>query len=206
MTRVIKKPEVRRQEIMCAAQKLFERHGYENTSVEAIIEEAAISKGAFYHYFAAKKEVLIALVEQLASDMEAHFTAIVSMENLTAIEKLKLLLRGKEKTTLVEQPVVAMIHKPDNRELRERLNVFAIKTLAPLLAKVLEQGNDEGVFQAKTPLETTQLMLATSQFMVDSDLFEWTPEEKMKLLKTLQTTFEIAIHAKPGSLDFIASC
>lgn len=40
------------------ALELFERHGYPRTSVEDIVDAAGLTKGAFYHHFRSKEEVL----------------------------------------------------------------------------------------------------------------------------------------------------
>lgn len=203
MKKLMRDPELKKQEILSTAQKLFETHGYENTSVEQIIRELDISKGAFYHYFESKKDLLILLVEQFSSAMENIFKSIVETENLNALEKLKLLIRGPEKEAKVADPLMAIIHKPDNRELQERLTICVIKKLAPLIAKVLEQGNQERLFHAETPLQTAQLLMASSQFLLESDLFDWESQEKLELLKALQTMLERSIKAEEGSMSFI---
>jgi len=52
-----------RQLILDAASRLFAVQGYGQTSVDAIIAEAGLSKGAFYHHFAGKEIVFKALLE-----------------------------------------------------------------------------------------------------------------------------------------------
>jgi AcrR family transcriptional regulator len=52
-----------------AAAQLFSSQGYDRTSVESIIGQAGVSKGAFYHHFASKDELLDAVTSQL--DVEA---------------------------------------------------------------------------------------------------------------------------------------
>ena len=54
MTRIKKPPEIRTAELLDCAQRLFFERGYDNTTVNDIIAEAGLSKGAFYHYFASK--------------------------------------------------------------------------------------------------------------------------------------------------------
>ncbi|TIU12412.1 MAG: helix-turn-helix transcriptional regulator, partial [Mesorhizobium sp.] len=68
MPRVIKPPEIRSAELLDCAQRLFFAHGYDNTTVNDIIREAGLSKGAFYHYFASKEALLEALAARLARD------------------------------------------------------------------------------------------------------------------------------------------
>src|SRR5262245_10252754 len=97
MVRIVKKSNVRRLEIIQAAERLFEQEGYTKTSVEAIIKNDGIAKRTFYHYFKAKKDVLEALVERIGKEMEAHFNSIIEAKDLTSIQKLKLMLKGAEK-------------------------------------------------------------------------------------------------------------
>ncbi len=52
-----------RQLILDAAYRVFANHGYGQTSVDAIITEAGISKGAFYHHFQSKEDLFNVLIE-----------------------------------------------------------------------------------------------------------------------------------------------
>ena len=112
MTRIIKDPDVRRLEIIGAARRLFEKHGYESTTVEAIIKESGIAKGTFYYYFKSKKEILDALVDQITFEMEAHFKSIIEQDRLNAVQKLKQMLRGQEKAAITSSEVMQILHSP----------------------------------------------------------------------------------------------
>ena len=50
----MKKGDARRQQILETAERLFYQNGYENTSVQAILDEMNLSKGGFYHHFESK--------------------------------------------------------------------------------------------------------------------------------------------------------
>ena len=50
-----------RGRIIEAAWKLFYRYGYDDTTVEEIIEESGTSRGSFYHYFEGKDALLSSL-------------------------------------------------------------------------------------------------------------------------------------------------
>ena len=148
MGRIVKKPDVRRLEIIQSAERLFEKEGYAKTSVESIIKNAGIAKGTFYYYFKAKKDVLEALVEQIGAEIAVHFNTIIQADHLTSVQKLKLMLTGAEKKKIISSPVMKIIHKPENRELQEKLNMYSVKVIAPLLGKVFEQGKQEDIFKA----------------------------------------------------------
>ena len=54
----MKKGERRKLELLQIAYRLFLTRGYENTSVDEIIEEAGIAKGTYYYYFESKEQML----------------------------------------------------------------------------------------------------------------------------------------------------
>ena len=205
MGRIVKDPETRRNEIMDAAQRLFEREGYTKTSVEAIIKEAGIAKGTFYYYFKAKQDILRAIVENIISQVEKYFISIVETEKLTAIEKLKEMFIGSKKQETINPFVMEIVHLPENRELQEELNIQTIKIIAPLITKVFAQGYKEGIFKEKASVESIQLILAGSQFVLDSGLFEWSAEKRIVFLQAIQKILEQIIGAKKGTLSFIVT-
>ena len=54
MVRTIKEPSERRNDILDAARRLIYTKGYEQMTIQDILDELGISKGAFYHYFDSK--------------------------------------------------------------------------------------------------------------------------------------------------------
>ena len=99
---------------------------------------------------------------------------------------------------------MGIIHKPENRELQEKLNIQSIEIIAPLIAKVLQDGKNEGVFTAAPSLELIQIILAGSQFVLDSGLFNWSSKKRVVFLKSIQYLFESLVGVKSGALKFIS--
>ena len=60
-----------RGKIIDAAWKLFYRQGYDDTTVEEIIEESGTSRGSFYHYFPGKDDLLSTLADVFDRKYEA---------------------------------------------------------------------------------------------------------------------------------------
>ncbi|MGB8386511.1 TetR/AcrR family transcriptional regulator, partial [Mycobacterium sp.] len=79
----------RRDAILNAAQRLVLSKGYERLTVQDLLDELQISKGAFYHYFDSKPAVIEALTERLVSDSLQAIAPIVANRQLAAHEKLK---------------------------------------------------------------------------------------------------------------------
>lgn len=205
MKRVVKDPEVRRQEIIEAAQRLFDSDGYTKTSVETIIREAGIAKGTFYYYFKSKQDILRAIVESIVEDVKDYFNSIVENDALTALDKLKEIFIGGKKQDTIRPNIMEVVHLPENRELQEQLNIEGVNIIAPLVTKVLEQGYREGVFKRSPSLESVQLVLAGIQFVLESGLFEWTDEKKWTLLDEARKLFEHLVGVEEGSLRLIVT-
>lgn len=66
--RTILPAEVRVDDLMSAAAELFVTKGIEGTIVSDIVERAGVGKGTFYHYFATKEDVIVALRERFSRD------------------------------------------------------------------------------------------------------------------------------------------
>ncbi|HEY5189508.1 MAG TPA: TetR/AcrR family transcriptional regulator [Solirubrobacteraceae bacterium] len=64
MARTRLPPDVRREQLLDIAQRLFEREPYDTVSFERIASEAGVSASLPYHYFETKREIFLALVER----------------------------------------------------------------------------------------------------------------------------------------------
>ena len=82
----MKKGEKRKSELLQIAYRLFVSKGYENTSVDEIIEEAKIAKGTYYYYFESKEQMLEEVTE-LMIEREAAVAEEIAASDLPAPEK-----------------------------------------------------------------------------------------------------------------------
>ncbi|ERK11537.1 Transcriptional regulator, TetR family [Serratia fonticola AU-P3(3)] len=199
MVRTVKTPEQRRAEILQTASELFQEIGYESTSVDSIVRSAGIAKGTFYYYFKSKDEVLAALAQQLCAEMVARSQIIADDPQLGAIEKFCAIIAAQNQTVEAGQALVEDLHRPENRALHERSNIETVLAFGPILATVVEQGNQEGVFQVDDPLSTVQFILAGLLFLFGDQMFSWTPEEQAARMQAMLLLIERAFGAVAGS-------
>jgi TetR/AcrR family transcriptional repressor of nem operon len=73
-----------RTQLLDAAESLFLSHGYGGASVDAILERAGLSKGAFFHHFTSKAELAHALIERYAeADRDVLTDSLARAERLS---------------------------------------------------------------------------------------------------------------------------
>src|SRR5947199_10224002 len=89
MARVVKEHSVRRNEILDVAQRLIYARGYEQMTIQDILDDLQISKGAFYHYFDSKQTLLEALVERMGEGAVQLLLPIVHDPLLPALDKFQ---------------------------------------------------------------------------------------------------------------------
>jgi AcrR family transcriptional regulator len=163
MTRVIKKADERRTEILDAAQRLFMSRGYDATTVNDLITVVGISKGAFYHHFSSKDDVLHALVWRMAEQGLAAVLPLLEREDLTPLEKLKAFFNEgqqyKKENFAALRSITKVLFREENLRLRLRSAEQMTEIIVPHLGRVLEEGSKQGEFEIEDPEETARLVL-----------------------------------------------
>ena len=89
-----KHPEETVHLILDVAFRLFIEKGYENTSIQDIIEHlGGLSKGAIYHHFKSKEDILIAVTDKMTSESNRMLASIRDRSDLNGREKLKTIFK-----------------------------------------------------------------------------------------------------------------
>ncbi|OQR56586.1 TetR/AcrR family transcriptional regulator [Bacillus sp. CDB3] len=202
--RIVKEYEERRKEILETAERLFVTKGYTKTTVNDILKEIGIAKGTFYHYFKSKEEVMDEIIMRIIKADVAKAKVIISNPNIPVLEKLfRVLMEQSPKSGDIKDKMIEQFHQPNNAEMHQKSLVQSIIHLSPVLAEILEQGIDEGVFSTLYPQETIELLLSSAQVIFDEGLFQWKPEEMMRRAKAYIKMMEVSVGAKEGSFDYM---
>ena len=169
MSRITKKPEERKKQILQSAQRLFFEEGYEKTSVERIIKELNLAKGTFYYYFKSKADLLVAIADQHAERHYEKWQQIIDRADLNAIEKLNAVFDFSlnlklENKQLILAYLKAMMDEQNiilHYKMAEKRNQVA----SELLGQVVEQGIREGLFDTPYPRESIIMTFKLADFM-----------------------------------------
>ncbi len=214
MARIVKEEEyaVKRREILVAAQKLVYTRGYERMSIQDILDEIGISKGAFYHYFDSKLALLDGLVDLMLDEVEQVLRPILEADDLPAIEKLRGYFetgsRWKIERKSFMLDLLRVWYTDSNALVRQKQEAAAIKRIAPMLAKIIRQGIAEGVFTAEYPDQIGSMVWSLAQGISDNVaellLTQEPHPDALERLKMLISAYSDALErilgAPPGSL------
>ncbi|MCB2213314.1 TetR/AcrR family transcriptional regulator [bacterium] len=158
-----------RSQLLSTARSLFTEHGYDRTSVDAILKQAGLSKGTFYHYFAAKDELLDSVTRQAVEQEIEELRDQLRPSGLTAVQRLNIVFTRSRIWRLSRvastRRWLAALYRLENAQLLRRWSEHQQELLAPVIAEVLDQGNDAGSMAVMDTHETAPLLVAMLQAM-----------------------------------------
>lgn len=166
MARTVKEEEytLKRNEILDGARQLMYTKGYEQMTIQDILDALHISKGAFYHYFRSKQEVLEALIEHLQDERDRVLLPLVHDPHLSALEKLQRVFetlanwKTVQKTFLLE--LWRVLYADENALFQRKWRAAALIRVSPLLAHILRQGIEEGILTTTYPEQSGEVILS----------------------------------------------
>ncbi len=215
MARIVNKEEyeLKRNEILDAAQTLVYTKGFEQMSIQDILTDRQISKGAFYHYFDSKQALLEALIERMGSQIMAVISPIIQAPELPAIVKLSRFFDAAAQWKTARKDYLLSLMKiwyaDENALVRQKVWYALLKQAAPILTEIICQGNQEGTFHVSYPEQACEFFFSLFQSMGESIvkmLFqpELHPDAMHRIetyFKASQDAIERILGAVPGSLQ-----
>ena len=164
-----KYPEVTVERILDAAQRLFLQKGYDNTTIQDIVDElGGLTKGAVYHHFKSKEEIMDAVGDRMFFSNNP-FEAVRGRTDLNGLQKLREAVRlnqsDQERVRLTAQSI-PIAKSP---RLLQEMIVSNRKVLTPYFLELIEEGNRDGSMHTDYPREIAELLpLLTSLWLLPS--------------------------------------
>ena len=200
--RIVKEADVRKNEILDAAEALFKSNGFDSTTISAIIEKAKIARGTVYYHFKSKEDVLDALIERHcerllnAAKQTASDKSVPVLERL--IQTLMAMNRDKDGTCDV---LTQQMHKPQNALMHQKTHQTMLEGIPPILMEIVEDGIKEGLFNTPYPYESLEMVVAHVNTVFDDYSERLTEEELLQRIRAFIFNLERLFGAAPGSFD-----
>lgn len=191
----MKKGEKRKKELLKIAYDMFLTQGYENTSVDEIIEKAQIAKGTYYYYFKSKEQMLEEVIDMMIDSESEMARQIIGMD-ISSPQKIVGII-ASIKPTEAEQPIKDTLFQPENVLMHHKVRQKLINVLTPLLSEVIKEGVEEGIFECDNISERVKMLLIIS----DSTFNEGTFSEQD--ISVFIDVSEKLLGAEKGTMGFI---
>lgn len=182
----------RRVQILDAAEKIFNRLGFNKATMDDIVAESGLSKGTLYWYYKSKDALILALLDRIFVGEISQFEKLINAEG-TASERLEKLMRAvaQEMASLkrlmplmFEFVALAARQKP----VRETLGGY-YRRYHRLISEIIRQGIDSGEFVGIDADKAALAFIGLGEglamlWFVDPDWVDWDDvhELPMKLL------------------------
>lgn len=142
-----------KQEILDAAWELFDKNGYEKTTVNDIIKKANTSKGGFYYYFKAKEELLNSLYAIFDREYEKIYESMD--KNLDSMMQLKLLSQYVAYfiEANVSPALLAEMYRSQLLQKQQESFWGEERYYMHLVKKIVKEGQEKGEIRDDIPAE-----------------------------------------------------
>ena len=175
--------------IISSAEKLFFEKGFDKVSMRDISEEAKLSKGAIYHHYKSKDEIIKEIINKY---VELQRSILVDLIHKTDG------YRGREKIIYLLDNIVDMVENkfknldPDEYQCIKSPDMIYmylknnINYDAPMLADIIEIGNKDGSLNVEKPLECAETFLMLINIWLDPGVIPYPKERRFEKFKFLQ--------------------
>jgi AcrR family transcriptional regulator len=210
----VRRGDEKKQAILDVAERLFYLKGYEQTSVQDLLDVLKTSKGSFYHHFESKYTLLETLCAEkaekaLALAEEALGKETESLSRLNAALHFAIPIREGEEQFLTL--LLPMIFSENGRALYAEFSQALNQTFRPVISMLLMQASAEGMVHLYHPEHTADMLMAllnqcwfdSASLMMDARRKNSAvvPAELMDVLQAYRFAMERILDAPFGSLE-----
>jgi AcrR family transcriptional regulator len=182
MSRTVKPPDERRQELLGIGLALFMERGSAGVSVKEVVKQAGVATGLFYYYFASKEKFIEEALNRHIIGNIGDILEAVSAENVGVAVRVRRGLDAfwnhMERMALFMRE--AALQSPQHHILMDE----TLKRLRPAMRDLIEQGNEAGLFHAASPNLAADFILHGLSGILHSEIVlnEGTKETAEKML------------------------
>ena len=166
-----KYPEVTVQRILDASMKLFIEKGYENTTIQDIVDELGdLSKGAIYHHFKSKEEIIETAGARIHDGLDFR-TMYDKAEGMTGREKIRQIIlycvRNVNQRNLLKA-VPSIMENPKFLAMEVR---DSVEDYASIIAAYILEGNEDGSLNVQYPQEAAEILMLLANVWINPLVF-----------------------------------
>lgn len=177
-----KHPEETVHLILDVAFRLFMEKGYEHTSIQDIIDNlGGLSKGAIYHHFKSKEDILVAVTDRMTEESNQMLAEIRDRCDLNGKEKLKTIFKESIRRPVQDEIFTVAPNLSNNPRLIFSILRETVDEAAPdYILPIIEQGISDGSIQTDYPAELAELIILAANIWMNPMIFDNSEEESYR--------------------------
>lgn len=162
-----KHPEITVNKILEVSLRLFLEKGYDNTKIQDIADELGMTKGAIYHHFESKEEIM----NKLGESMFIHnnpFEIVKKRNDLNGLEKMKLAIKLNQSNEQMVELTNQALPLLENPQILAKMFESNYQNLLPYWLELIKEGQEDGSIKTNQPKELAELLILTDLWMIPS--------------------------------------
>lgn len=165
--------------ILDVAFRLFMEKGYEHTSIQDIVDHlGGLSKGAIYHHFKSKEDILVAVTDQMTAESNQMLAVIRDRLDLNGKDKLKTIFKESISRPVQDDIFTVAPDFHNNPKLLFSLLHDTIEEVAPnYILPIIKQGISDGSIETDYPEQLAELILLVANVWMNPMIFGSSEEE-----------------------------
>ena len=166
------------RKILDTAERLFIEKGYDRASLQEIIQETGLSKGAIYHHFASKEEILYAVCDRIGRRNGEVLAQVRDNPALNGLEKIRAMFKASLQPERQAKMFCMMPYLMDNAKfLATELRSIFTEVVPCFVEPIVRQGMADGSIRTEHPKELAEAMMMLSDMWINPIVQPTTPEE-----------------------------
>lgn len=174
-----KHPEETVEKILDVASRLFLEKGYEHTSIQDIINNlGGLSKGAIYHHFKSKEDILIAVTDRMTMESNQGLAKIRDASAMNGKEKLQEIFKASINRPVQNDIFTVAPDFQNNPRLLDSLLRETVEVVAPYyILPIIKEGIEDGSIRTEFPEQLAELIILAANIWMNPMVFDSSPEE-----------------------------
>lgn len=162
-----KYPEITVEKILEVSQRLFLEKGYDNTKIQDIADELGMTKGAIYHHFKSKEEIMNVLGDTMFVNNNP-FEIVKKRNDLNGLEKMKYVIKLNQSNEQMVELTNQALPLLENPQILAKMLETNYQNLLPYWLELIEEGQKDGSIKTDQPKELAELLILMDLWMVPS--------------------------------------
>ncbi|WP_411551376.1 TetR/AcrR family transcriptional regulator [Paenibacillus lautus] len=180
-----KYPEETINQILTVALNLFMQKGYEQTSIQDIINElGGLTKGAIYHHFKSKEEIWQAVIDHAFKGVDEMLSGIRDDSGLNGLEKLRKISQfSLDNAARNELASVGPNLLRNPKLLAAQIENIIEKAVPVYIQPIIEQGMRDGSIRTDYPRELSEALVILTNLWLNPEVIQASPEMMLRKVR-----------------------